>query len=97
MEDVFIGLLPLACSVTFLICHLPRDGPATVSKALLYQVAIWEMPYRHAHSQSDGGNSTTEVPSTKYVKLTTKINHQAAPDSDFPSILLVMGYLSCPA
>lgn len=38
-----------------------------------------------------GGNSSAEVPSSNYVKLTAKISHRAAPYLSLPSIPLVMG------
>lgn len=42
------------------LAHLPRDGTATKDLARQHQLAINKMPYRHAHSQSDG-----ELPSSQ--------------------------------
>lgn len=76
--------------------HLPRDGTACISQALFYQLVIQGKCHTDVPTgQSDGINSSTEVSSSNYVKLTTKISPQAASDPGLPCPL-VMGHLGCP-
>lgn len=61
---LFTGLLPLACSATFLHSqtHLPRMVPSTVGWALPASISNQESIPQTYPSQSDGGNTLMEVP-----------------------------------